>query len=123
MSIYKLHYAKLDLQGDIPCYELNGMDGVINFVSEILNQNSEGIIYLIAIENEVFVTENCALAYELFSNHLDAAYPFYENEAIFIQEYSSYEEAYEVALSIKEVSPFCYQSNNNSGSPIQPLLD
>jgi hypothetical protein len=123
MSIHKLHYAQIDIQGDIPCYELNGMDGVINFVSKILDQNTEGIIYLIAIQYDVFVTENCALVYELFSNHLAAAYPYYENEAIFIQEYSSYEEAYEVALSIKEVSPFCYQSNNNSGLPIKPLLD
>jgi hypothetical protein len=114
MSIKKLHYAKLDLQGDIPCYELNGIEEVRNFVSGIVGQHPTGkaekMVYLIAIQDDVFVTQNCQLVQELFDGNLNSVYPFFEGEDIFIQEYSSYEEAYKIALNIKEVSPLCYSS-------------
>ena len=112
MIIKKLHYAKLDLQGDISCYELNGIEEVRNFVSGIVGQHPTGkadnMVYLIAIQDNVFVTENCQLVQELFDGNLNSAYPFFEGEDIFIQEYPSYEEAYKVALDMKEVSPLCY---------------
>ena len=112
---YKLHYAKLDLQGDIPCYELSGIEEVKNFVSGIVGQhptgNAENMVYLIAIQDEVFVTENCQLVQELFDGNMNSAYPFYENEPIFIQEYPSYEDAYKVALDMKEENSLCYSDS------------
>ena len=98
----KLHYSKLYLQGrDIPCYELNGIEEVRNFVSGIVgqNQNAENMVYLIAIQDDVFVTKNCQLVEELFDGNLNSVYPFFEGEDIFIQECTSYEDAYKDALS------------------------
>ena len=109
---YKLHYAKLDLQGDIPCLEFTSIEEVRSFITSIiypLKMVNEKV-YVIAIQDEVIVTENGLLIEELFDGNLNSAYPFFESEDIFIQEYPSYEEAYKVALDMKEVSPLCYSS-------------
>ena len=114
MTRNKLHYAKLETQGDIPCYELIGMKQVRNFVAQILDQHptgtAENMVYLVAIQDDVFVTQNCQFITELFDCKLNSVYPFFENENIFIQEYSSYEEAYRVALDIKEEINICYNN-------------
>jgi type III secretion system FlhB-like substrate exporter len=110
--VYKIHYAKLDLQGDIPCLEFTSIEEVRSFITSIvypLKMVNEKV-YVIAIQDEVIVTENGLLVEELFDGNLNSAYPFYEGEDIFIQEYPSYEEAYKVALDMKEVSPLCYTS-------------
>lgn len=127
MSIKKIHYAKLDLQGDIPCFELNRIEEVRNFISGIVGQHPTGVaenmVYLIVIQDEVFVTQNCQLVQELFDGNINSAYPYYEGESIFIQEYGSYEDAYAVALDMKEESPLCYSEetkenylNNNKNN-------
>ncbi len=108
---HKLHYAKVDLQGDIPCHFLKGIQEVRDFVSEILDKSQEAkqdVVYLVSVQDDIFVTENEALVLELFDGNLNAAYPFFEGEDIFIQEYTSFEEAYQVALSMKETSKLCY---------------
>ena len=107
---YKLHYAKLDLQGDIPCLEFPSIEEVRSFITSIVYplKMVNKKVYVVAIQDEVIVTENGLLVEELFDGNLNSAYPFYEVEDIFIQEYSSYEEAYKVALDMKEVSPLCY---------------
>jgi hypothetical protein len=108
----KLHYAKLDLQGDIPCYEFKGIAEIRNFISEIVGQHptgkAENMVYLITIQDDVFVTQNCQLIEELFVGNLNSVYPFYEDEDISIHEYASYEEAYKVALNIQEVTGLAY---------------
>lgn len=106
---YKLHYAKLDLQGDIPCLEFPSIEEVRSFITSIVYplKMVNKKVYVVAIQDEVIVTENGLLVEELFDGNLNSAYPFYEGEDIFIQEYSSYEEAYKVALDMKEVSPLC----------------
>lgn len=110
-----LHYAKLDLQDDdIPCYEFTSIEEVRSFITSIvypLKMVNEKV-YVIAIQDEVIVTENGLLIEELFNGNLNSAYPFFENEDIFIQEYPSYEDAYKVALDMKETSSLCYNNNN-----------
>jgi hypothetical protein len=106
MKGIKLHYASLDLQGDIPCYKFKGIEELRNFVTGIISKSD--IVYLLVIQDDVFVTENTILISELFDGNLNSVYPFFEGEPIFLQEYASYEEAYKVALDIKEESPLCY---------------
>lgn len=117
MKTKKVHYAKLNLQGDIPCYEFQGIEDLRTFVNGIIDQHSgfkaENMVYLIAIQDDVFVTENLQLVQELFDGNLNSAYPFYEGEDVFIHEYQSYEEAYKVALDMKEDSPLCYSLQPN----------
>lgn len=99
---YKIYYAKLDLQGDTPCLKLPSIDEVRLFIQSIIYPlklvNEK--IYVIAIQDEVIVTENALLIEELFDGNLNSLYPFYEGDDILIQEYKSYEEAYKAALDI-----------------------
>ena len=107
---YRIHYAKLNLQGDIPCLEFNSIDDLRSFIDSIvypLKLVNEKI-YLLAIDDEIIVTDNGLLVYEIFDGNINALDPFYEGVDIFIQEYSSYEEAYKVALDMREDHPLCY---------------
>jgi hypothetical protein len=108
----KVHYAKIDLDGDIPCYEFGTIEQVRDFVQSILNKHPKKeaeFVYLLVIQDDVIVTENCQFIEEIFDGNLNSVYPFYEGDAVSIHEYSSYEEAYNIALTYKEaVSPICY---------------
>jgi hypothetical protein len=108
---YKLHYAKINSQGDIPCLEFQTIDEVRSFIASIVYplQIVNEKVYLVSIQDEVIITENGLLIEELFDVNLNSAYPFFEGEDIFIQEYYSYEEAYKVALAMKEDSELCYE--------------
>jgi hypothetical protein len=109
---YKLHYAKLKLEGDIPCLEFTSKEDVRSFITSIvypLKMINEKV-YLIAIQDEIFVTEDVLLIEELFNEDLYSANPFCGGKKdIFIQEYNSYEAAYKVALEMKEPNPLCYE--------------
>ena len=103
---HKLYYAHAELEGDVPMYEFDLMEDLALFVLEKVREN---LVYIVAYDDEVFVTDNLALVVELFERKLKSFYPFYEGERCpHIQEYYSYEEAYKVALDMKEVSPLCY---------------
>jgi hypothetical protein len=107
---YKVYYAQLHLQGDVPCLEFASIEEIRSFITGIiypLKMASEKV-YVVLIQGEVIVTDNVLLIEELFDGNLTSAYPFYEGEDIFIQEYQSYEEAYKIALMMKEFSPLCY---------------
>ena len=111
--IYKIHYANLNLQGDIPCLEFTSIEEVRSFIISIvypLKMVNERV-YVIAIEDEVIVTEDVLLVQRLFDDNFDSVYPLHECDVIFIQEYLSYEEAYKVALDMKETSPLCYSND------------
>ena len=130
MVNYKLHYADLEqneIGSDIPCFEFSKLESLIDFVySKTLkntigeNENSESDrVYLISIQeeendddiSEIFVTHDCGMP-ALFIKNCSSCLGFKHEGIIFIQEYKSYEEAYSVALSMKEVSRLCYESEN-----------
>lgn len=130
---YELHYASLDLQGDIPCIKLMNQDDLIyqlNGHSEDplpnekliawknspfwgrMDSRKESIVYLCAIETPP--NDNGVI---LVDSSPDNIIRFIESQTmtptmkkIFLQEYPSYEDAYKVALDMKEVSPLCYSS-------------
>ena len=87
--MYKLHYASLDLKGDIPCHEFELIDELRTFIGHIVYplKMVNDKIYLVAFQDEIIVTENGLLVEELFEFNLNSVYPFYEDEDIFIQEY------------------------------------
>jgi hypothetical protein len=104
---YKLHYAKLNHEGDIPVIKFEaGHDFEFYFWPDIVEKPK--IVYLLCCDDEVIVTENVYLIEELLSDSTSYIFPVNPNIPIFLQEYESYEEAYQVALDIKEVSPLCY---------------
>ena len=128
---YELHYANLDLIGDIPCIKLTNKEELIyqlNGHSEDpllhekliawknspffarMDKRKESIVYLCAIEtppNEdgvILVDSNPENILSFVSSHTNTP----TMKKIFLQEYNSYEEAYQVALDMKEVSKLCY---------------
>ena len=105
----ELYYAKKDLNGDdILKISIKNTYGLIDKIDELCCGKSNGIVYLFATEdanNFVFVTESHLEIQELILEHkrFNSVYQY------FLQEYGSYEEAYKVALLMKEVSELCYE--------------
>jgi hypothetical protein len=109
--MYKLHYAELNLEGDIPCFEFKTIQKLIKFIDEkTFNPINRNKVYLFVTEeqNHIFVTDkNIFLICRII--------PLFKGDRIFfLQEYSSYEEAYAVALAMKEINPLCYEPDDNS---------
>jgi len=117
MKNYKLYLALSDLseQKEIEQFEFNDIDELLH---KILNHKglAEDRVYLCAIHDidedeslEILVTES----YPLMRDFIDS---FDLNVNIFplsihVQMYESYEDAYAVALDMREGSPLCYIDN------------
>lgn len=118
---YNLYYANLNLNGDIPCYQLASDLALNGFL--LAEANCEGCVYLVSINDEEFVCDHILKAINFIGKNfqgnnshpivkeiLDSVYYVEPVINVFVQEYSSYEEAYKVALHMKECSPLCYSS-------------
>lgn len=108
---YKLHYAKLDLgEQDIPCIEFSTNKKRMQYVSDIIYAKSEQVVFLLAFEDEIddsiYIGDNVMTFEFLWFMPEDEIESFAKNA--YLQEYASYEEAYKVALDMKEISPLCY---------------
>ena len=112
MKTFSLNYFK--------CNEtkLNYNEGLVfenlYFICDNLMVNE--VVYLLSVGDDVFISEDDEIIksiLKMFYNE-QSFVDHYEREIqdIFIQEYSSYEEAYKVALSIKETSKLCYNHGN-----------
>lgn len=100
---YTIHYAKIDLgENDIQEVAVNSMQDVMDFCFNL--GSMEGIVTLIAFNEEVFVTDNFDMYFEI----MDKITSQVLWTDLFIQEYPSYESAYAVALMMKEISDLCY---------------
>ena len=123
MAKYKIYYAPVDLQGDIPCLEFSLIDEVRSFISSIVYpiRMVNEKIYVVAIQDEIIVTENGLFIDDLFNKQFFSVYPFYECDEIHIQEYLSYEEAYKIALEMREPNRLCYDNNTDKNYPIENI--
>jgi hypothetical protein len=78
----------------------------------------EKVVYLLALEcpktgchTRIYVFDSVL---EVTSILVDIAeFAIYAEIKYFLQEYSSYEEAYEVALMMREPNPLCYEQTSN----------
>lgn len=109
---YELHYAKKDLQGDIPCVVIpNKQELLLRLLNNHWCIDEDNTVFLCAIETPpnddgIILVDDDFLNIQVFVNsHTNTP----TMKKIFIQEYSSYEEAYKVALDMKEVSKLCYE--------------
>jgi hypothetical protein len=101
----KLHYAELTNDGDIPCYKFDKPREVVRFLDSNTNISNKDRVYLITgndNHNDIFITENVIFAWDFYLKFLAAS------DTVFWQEYPSFEDAYSVALDIKETSNLCY---------------
>jgi hypothetical protein len=115
--MYKLHYADKDLASDIPCFEFTTYDDLRHFMLEIF-ERTEQCVFLLTYNlkekpeednNEIIISENAKYIYNFFKfgiiSDIDLVL---DVDVFFLQEYESYEDAYAVALDMKESSPLCY---------------
>lgn len=114
---YEIHHANVNLIGDIPLYFYES-EIVVN--AHILTRTTPNCVYLISINEEILITENQLELIKfaqrpgynppsfLVKEVLNSVGVTTPNCIIFLQEYNSYEEAYQVALDMKEVNPKCY---------------
>jgi hypothetical protein len=117
----RIEFARLGQ--DITSCFLYGEHDVTEFLNVFLfHYHKDGfaknMVYLLYIENgdELFVTQNIILIKELLEGKVAPCPVLNKTKefVIFLQEYESYEEAYEVALLIKEINPLCYNNPINN---------
>lgn len=115
--IIRLHYAPLIESVNIKYYEFKTFYDLLKFVKKNVLSNEIIVdkVVLINIDNEILVTDNfncdCNIEGFIFSMSYDDeidedVVPFIN---VYLQEYYSYEEAYKVALLMKEDNPMCYK--------------
>jgi len=113
--IYKLHYAKLGLTGDIPCYEFDEIEYIIDFIEDLQPKNSLGyskdIVYLITDGDEIIVTQSYGLLFDLFLYQIFALFEEHDLNNIFLYEQESFEDAYTLALLLKQNNKNCFSKN------------
>jgi hypothetical protein len=108
--MYKLHYAnlaQLETGRDIPLFQFEKMGQMFSFISMYINKNKKAV-YL-------FTKESCEDEEIYITDKIDELWYFiqvYVNDRsvgeYVLQEYPSFESAYNVALLMKEGNPLCY---------------
>jgi hypothetical protein len=107
---YKLHHAGKELNGNIPCLEFATNLSLYNYIIDLIGKD-ETTVYLLSLDDEVIVTESLALILDIIGGNISPLSLMEDENGecnIFLQEYYSYEDAYQTALHIKETSPLCY---------------
>ena len=120
----KLYYANIDLTSDIePILFKTTEDAAYYAVSKIINKRNKihkNIVYLIAHKDEIFVSDKIrVLTRYVYDNITDYLRFGGKNIDLFLQEYPTFEEAYAVALSMREGNKLCY-NDDNLDSPYWP---
>lgn len=117
--MYRLHYAHLELEGDIPVFEFEKIDSMIEFIKKN-ETGKKRQVYLFTThpceDNEIIVSEyisfitSCIDSEDLASPQ-DGVFGYPLNADFHLQAYESYESAYAVALDMKEGNPLCYDND------------
>lgn len=109
-----LNYADMDLQGDIPCYRIEDLLHLNGFL--IAESKTEDCVFLVTLCDEIYITDHILFVISF----IEMIYKRLELEKakdinLFVQEYDSYEDAYNVALDLKENTPLRYSKDNKFG--------
>jgi hypothetical protein len=100
-----LHFAFSETgEEDIPILDFPNKDELILFLSEL---KKDGTIWLFTAEgeySEIIITDNKSLLIKTTGNLLAS------NNILFLQAYPSFEDAYSVALTMREGHKRCYNS-------------
>ena len=103
MGKLKIYYASIDDgQKDVSEHLFNNRDELVKWATNKLLKGGSPVVFVACIHSEIIVTENAMFISELLECKVTSVFPYFEDEQIHIHEYPSYEEAYSVALSMKE---------------------
>ena len=112
MSKINLYYAELSNVLDIPKKEFNRIEHLFNYLLKELNEEKKCVYLLSFFDTDqkkdlVFVSEYYDFILDILQN-THFSFDVTMAKDIHLQEYPTFEEAYAVALSMKEESPLCY---------------
>ncbi len=113
-----LHYAELKNRCDIPVIEFNSLDALKFWLLDVFSENaSKKKVYLFTrdCENEdIHISEYSNMPYNIIEYYQYRERLIIDNvENFFLQEYPSFEDAYRVAIDMKESNPLCYDNSHN----------
>jgi len=105
-----LHYSKINTTGDIPVLEFDEISHICYFIEEleIHDESSELLfegfkkVFLLTDGLEIFVTQEYYILFDVFRYKLFALFEEDDLNHVHLFECGSYEEAYDLALMIKE---------------------
>lgn len=104
---FNLHYAPLQTSDkDISLISFNTHEKMVDFIDEMcINRNGE-CVWLIAKDKstDVFISES----HISIQDFLQTKNAWNTVNDYFLQEYESFQDAYEVALTMVETSKLCY---------------
>jgi hypothetical protein len=114
---WDLHYSKLN-ESEVILKEFKSWEDRFTFIKErVLCQNGKKV-FILAVEKDIYSNGKKNHYYDsIFIFHLFDDIQFITNTNLsqwrdsFLFEYSSYEEAYEVALDMREPIELCYSNN------------
>lgn len=102
-----LHFAQKGR--GILSYDFDTIEEILGYS---LAEASYEKVYLVSVFDEVFVSCNLGSSLNFIKWNLKEYIPIIREDIkeidVFYQEYDSYEEAYQVALDMQEISPLCY---------------
>jgi hypothetical protein len=133
--ILHFSYAPLHLESEIKLEKIIGFEKLYNRIDKILYSNMHKInkqimhnclakirkdrnpcvvdelpriVYLIVCSEEIFVSDCNKAISDFAEKMLYCSNADDVDRCVYLQEYESYEEAYKVALDMKEPNPLCY---------------
>jgi hypothetical protein len=104
MKKFILHHAPREIYSNINPLTFNSYKLLVAYA---MVEAEIGNVYLISIFDYVFVSEDIAAIFSFYST-FDNRKLINDSIDVFFQEYSSYEDAYKVALDMMEISGLCY---------------
>jgi len=112
--MFKIHYAKKDLgMNDIPCLKFSTAIKRHRFLQDTII-GSRNTVFILAINYNKDDSLDSVFVFDLWNcvRWMDSS--IVRQKTIYLQEYTSYEEAYKVALDMKETNKMCYEDSNLS---------
>lgn len=116
--MYKIYFSPIDLEGDVQEYTFFDEPETLRKIYDLIYEGLEYVIgkhfvVLIAVDDEIFISDTQSVCDTLvaFSGLFTEFYTVEEGASMdfYVQFYKSYEEAYKVALDMKEPNPLCYE--------------
>ena len=111
MERFKLDYFKCNAS-NLVSIEFESYQSFYDYFITLLRDD---IVYLLSINETIFVTHDIGIVHYIPDWYAaDWCYKRHGTQDVYLQEYSSYEEAYRVALSMQETNALCYDDGKNN---------
>lgn len=110
---WSLFYAEKNLEGDIPQKIFETNFDLNQYVLEKTKEKTN-TVFLVSYDDEEFLTDSFKVLFQ-FLNTMFMNVKSCTSYQVFVFEFGSYEEAYKVALDMKETNPLCYEQEEEAG--------